>query len=402
MSNKEFFFQNSFSKSTYYFLKRHFKLSDDDKILLTVWLGHIHNLAVRDRYFCFTKHGLYWNFPAIVQIGEEGQPAERTLCDSDFFQKEGSSFSLVFTKCDGDLNELHVKMDERTFIFQFTKSFPKESLEELEKIIRDYFTGYFDEKKYDERAGKDYWRVFFYAVPDFISRLGDRIENTCKNFWNNLKEKVRWEGKASSEKKENKSSEQKNLCRKDNAIFSFFRHCLDLFTDLIFTAAVVVLVKPEILQSNSYYESFKADRFRLEIFMNLRPELGHEALMKRNLIVTTFFAVFLILKLLVILTNKNAKKIVPLLLIIILGVSSILIPINFTIFLLLALLILLTLQFSMDFSAAVIKRKIWFFLVFLFSMYVGVHILFDEKLQESLCEELLGFFNALRFPAKWW
>jgi len=402
MSKKEFFFQNSFSKSTYYFLKRHFKLSDDDKILLTVWLGHIHNLAVRDRYFCFTKHGLYWNFPAIVQIGEEGQPAERTLCDSDFFQKEGSSFSLVFTKCDGDLNELHVKMDERTFIFQFTKSFPKESLEELEKIIRDYFTGYFDEKKYDERAGKDYWRVVLYTVPDFLSRLGDKIENTCKNFWNNLKEKVRWEGKASSEKKENKSSGQKNLCRKDNAIISFLRHCLDLFTDLIFAAAVVALVKPEILQSNSYYESFKADGIRLEIFMNLRPELGHEALMKRNLIVTTFFAVFLILKLLVILTNKNAKKIVPLLLIIILGVSSILIPINFTIFLLLALLILLTLQFSMDFSAAVIKRKICFFLVFSFSMYVGVHILFDEKLQESLCEELLGFFNALRFPAKWW
>ena len=402
MGNKRFYFQNKFSKSSEIIVKKLFNISDDDSLLLAVWTGNIHNQGLRERGFVFTKKAFAWYFPVIVESGNAMETRERSKRDFEFLSREDTKFNLVFTKSDNGLNELHLKTESETFIFQFTESFPKESLEELEKIIRDYFTGYFDEKKYDERAGKDYWRVVLYAVPDFLSRLGDKIENTCKNFWNNLKEKVRWEGKASSEKKENKSSEQNNLCRKDNAIISFLRHCFDLLADLIFTAAVVVLVKPEILQSNSYYKLFKADGIRLEIFMNLRPELGHEALMKRNLIVTTFFAVFLILKLLVILTNKNAKKIVPLLLIIILGVSSILIPINFTIFLLLALLILLTLQFSMDFSAAVIKRKVWFFLVFSFSMYVGVHILFDEKLQESLCEELLGFFNALRFPAKWW
>ena len=101
-------FQTKFTKFSSEVLKRKIKLSDNDKILMTVWMGHIHNLSLRDRYFCFTKEGLYWKFPAIIQIGEEGKTTERTICNSDFFQREVSSFSLVFTKCDDDLNELHI------------------------------------------------------------------------------------------------------------------------------------------------------------------------------------------------------------------------------------------------------------------------------------------------------
>ena len=128
----DFIFQTDFSDFTLKVLGRRFKLVEGDSIQMVIWMGHIHNLPVRDRYFVFTKQGLYWNFPAIVQSGEEGQTAERTICDSDFFQKQDSSFSLVFTKCEGELNELHLKMGERTFVFQFTKNFPKERLEELE------------------------------------------------------------------------------------------------------------------------------------------------------------------------------------------------------------------------------------------------------------------------------
>ena len=94
----DFIFQTDFSDFTLKVLGRRFKLVEGYSIQMVIWMGHIHNLPLRDRYFVFTKQGLYWNFPAIVQSGEEGQTAERTICNSDFFQKQDSSFSLVFTK----------------------------------------------------------------------------------------------------------------------------------------------------------------------------------------------------------------------------------------------------------------------------------------------------------------
>ena len=71
----DFIFQTDFSDFTLKVLGRRFKLVEGDSIQMVIWMGHIHNLPLRDRYFVFTKQGLYWNFPAIVQSGEEGQTA---------------------------------------------------------------------------------------------------------------------------------------------------------------------------------------------------------------------------------------------------------------------------------------------------------------------------------------
>lgn len=88
MNKMEYIFQTDFSSFALEVLKRRFKLVEGDSIQMVIWIGHIHNLSVRDRYFVFTKQGIYWNFPAIVQSGEEGENTERLICESDFFKKD--------------------------------------------------------------------------------------------------------------------------------------------------------------------------------------------------------------------------------------------------------------------------------------------------------------------------
>ena len=381
MKTPNFIFQTDFSSFTSGVLKRKLNLSDNDKILLTIWMGHIHNLPLRDRYFVFTKQGLYWNFPAIVQSGEEGQTAERTICDSDFFQKHDSSFGLVFTKCEGELNELHLKMGERTFVFQFTKNFPKERLEELESIIRDYFTGYFDEKKYEEKAKKSKLRLSFYNIPDFFKQAGFVIAggylkfiDKTENFFENL-------GKKKSNPKAEKSEKFENInvkqtvkstvqVQSENRLVRFIRHTFDLTADLIFVLAVVILIKPEI-------DAIVFDLTNLSKLMRLSTLVDSVTINGITLLTENFLGylfLFVVFKLFVILSCKNVRKIVPLLLLVILCILTVLIKISFWIFLILSLLLLLTLQFSMNFKSKTIKTKVGLFIILTMALYISLHL----------------------------
>lgn len=377
----DFIFQTDFSDFTLKVLGRRFKLVEGDSIQMVIWMGHIHNLPLRDRYFVFTKQGLYWNFPAIVQSGEEGQTAERTICDSDFFQKQDSSFCLVFTKCEGELNELHLKMGERTFVFQFTKNFPKERLEELESIIRDYFTGYFDEKKYEEKAKKSKFRLSIYNIPDFFKQAGFLIAggylkfiDKTENFFENL-------GKKKSNPKTEKSEKSENINAKEavkstvplqseNRFVRFIRHTFDLTADLIFVLAVVILIKPEI-------DALVFDLSELSKLMRLSTLVDSVTINGITLLTENFLGylfLFVVFKLFVILSCKNIRKIVPLLLLVILCILTVLIKISFLIFLILSLLLLLTLQFSMNFKSKTIKTKIGLFIILTLALYISLHL----------------------------
>lgn len=378
----DFIFQTDFSDFTLKVLGRRFKLVEGDSIQMVIWMGHIHNLPVRDRYFVFTKQGLYWNFPAIVQSGEEGQTAERTICDSDFFQKQDSSFSLVFTKCEEELNELHLKMGERTFVFQFTKNFPKERLEELESIIRDYFTGYFDEKKYEEKAKKSKLRLSFYNIPDFFKQVGFVIAGGYLKFIEKTEVFFENLGKKKSNPKAEKSEKTENINAKEavkstvplqseNRFVRFIRHTFDLTADLIFVLAVVILIKPEInaivFEKCDFPTNLLLSRLVKLVTVNGIP------LLNENFLGCLFL--FVVFKMVVILSCKNIRKIVPLLLLVILSISTVLIKISFLIFLILSLLLLLTLQFSMNFKSKTIKTKVGLFIILTLALYISLHLL---------------------------
>lgn len=406
MNKMEYIFQTDFSSFTSEVLKRRFKLVEGDRIQMVIWMGHIHNLSVRDRYFCFTKEGFYWNFPAIVQSGEEGKTAERIICDSDFFQKEGSSFSLVFTKCDGDLNELHIKMGERTFVFQFTKNFPKESIEELERVIRDYFTGYFDEREYEEKAKKSNLRMSLYNIPDFFGQTRFVIADGYLKFLDKIEKFFENLGRKKLDNKTEKSAKTENTNQKqnfesnvqeqyENRFVRFIRHTFDLIADLIFAIAVIILHKPELFSKSTFYKSINIKEVDISFFMRIRDELPEELLFKRNFVILILFAFFLSLKLFVIIKAKKSQKIVCFLLLLILGYSSLLIQYSLLLFIPLALLILLTFQFSMGYSTKSIKIKIWLFFVILVTTYISMSILITDGLANQIK-------NALMIKANWW
>ena len=406
MNKMDFIFQTDFSSFTSEVLKRRFKLVEGDRIQMVIWMGHIHNLSVRDRYFCFTKEGFYWNFPAIVQSGEEGKTAERIICDSDFFQKEGSSFSLVFTKCDGDLNELHIKMGDRTFVFQFTKRFPKESIEELERVIRDYFTGYFDEREYEEKAKKFSLRMSLYNIPDFFGQTRFVIADGYLKFLDKIEKFFENLGRKKLDNKTEKSAKTENTNQKqnfesnvqeqyENRFVRFIRHTFDLIADLIFAIAVIILHKPELFSKSTFYKSINIKEVDISFFMRIRDELPEELLFKRNFVILILFAFFLSLKLFVIIKAKKSQKIVCFLLLLILGYSSLLIQYSLLLFIPLALLILLTFQFSMGYSTKSIKIKIWLFFVILVTTYISMSILITDGLANQIK-------NALMIKANWW
>ena len=391
MRTLDFFFQTAYIPCSSKVLGRILNLSNSDKILMTVWMGHIHNLSLRDRYFCFTKEGLYWKFPAIIQIGEEGKTAERTICNSDFFKREGSSFSLVFTKCDDNLNELHIKMGERTFIFQFTKNFQKENLEELERIIRDYFTGYFDEKKYEDKAKKSSLRMALYNIPDFIKQTGFVIVDGYQKFLGKIENFFENLGKPKTDNKTEDFSKTENTIPKQSVepavqvqseirFVRFIRHTFDLIADLIFVLAIIIQIKPELLYSQ--LES-------TVVFFDLT----------NNFI--ALIILFLIIKIFVILSCKNIKKIVPFLLLLILCVSCILIDYIFLLFLVLSILLLITLQFSMNFKSKSISLKVKLFVILAIALYISLHIINNYGLVKEIITKLSEFGKTLNFPAKW-
>ena len=71
---------------------------------------------------------------------------------------------------------------------------------------------------------------------------------------------------------------------------------------------------------------------------------------------------------------------------------------KFIIFAVLLLLILLTMQFSMGFSAKVVRVKALFFVILSFVFYFVIHI----ALYEDFTEQIREVFNIMKLPVKWW
>ena len=80
------------------------------------------------------------------------------------------------------------------------------------------------------------------------------------------------------------------------------------------------------------------------------------------------------------------------------GIQIFLIQEKFIIFLAILLLVLLTMQFSMGFSARVVRVKAVFFVLFSIVFYLVIHItLYDE-----FAKQVREMLNIMKLPVKWW
>lgn len=71
---------------------------------------------------------------------------------------------------------------------------------------------------------------------------------------------------------------------------------------------------------------------------------------------------------------------------------------KFIIFAVLLLLILLTMQFSMGFSANMVRIKTVFFVILSIVFYLVIHIVLYDEFSEQVREVL----NIMKLPVKWW
>lgn len=133
-------------------------------------------------------------------------------------------------------------------------------------------------------------------------------------------------------------------------------------------------------------------------YYNWDLSIPQDILDKRNFIFIVLTGLFLILKIFISLTCRKNRKSVTALLFIMLIADFFLMQEKFIIFAVLLLLILLTMQFSMGFSANMVRIKTVFFVILSIVFYLVIHIVLYDEFSEQVREVL----NIMKLPVKWW
>lgn len=178
----------------------------------------------------------------------------------------------------------------------------------------------------------------------------------------------------------------------------FFRHLFDLCADLSFMLFVLLCVKPQILSQEYVFTAFKDISENLKISLLIKADFADvdpEVLYLAGLYAIIIGAFALLTKIIIILSCKTSRKIVSFLLLVILGVTTFLIPDKFLMVVILIPLILLAIQYSMGFDSEVIKLKSLLFLIFTISGYIVIHLIQNP----NLCNLIVDVF---RINANWW
>lgn len=164
--------------------------------------------------------------------------------------------------------------------------------------------------------------------------------------------------------------------------------------------ALLIFVKPQLLMKdflNGVTASISGINFSF-FYYSWTPEVPQDILDKRNFIFIVLAGLFLILKIFISLSCRKNRKSVTALLFIMLTADFFMIQEKFIIFAALLLLILLTMQFSMGFSARVVKVKAVFFVLFSIVFYLVIHITLYDEFAKHVREML----NIMKLPVKWW
>ena len=406
MAKQKLHFQLTFSKSSEAIIKSLYKLAPDDEILMAVWVSDDNN-SIYDRHgFVITRDGLGWNYFAMAESRQKDESAkERVPRKSEFLVKQNVRFlgtdardTEAASRDDGK-REIQLRISETLFTFAFDSGISQEKLLLLERAIASNFADAFDVNSYEKLDDSYSFPLTLLAIKDFFVN----IKNKCQKKFCEMKTSFhqRKEAKTSEKESSRKEDESKSSVIKSvNKIGSFFRHIVDLCTDLMLMFALLIFVKPQLLMKdflNGVTASISGINFSF-FYYSWTPEVPQDILDKRNFIFIVLAGLFLILKIFISLSCRKNRKAVTALLFIMLVANFFLIQEKFIIFATLLLLILLTMQFSMGFSARVVRVKAVFFVLFTIVFYLVIHIaLYDE-----FAEQVREMLNIMKLPVKWW
>ena len=195
----------------------------------------------------------------------------------------------------------------------------------------------------------------------------------------------------------------------------FFIHFFDLAASLVFIFAVIIAIKPELLEGVSFDRSVtQASQVIGGVFFQLRTvdEVPLVLIPIRNFCVTVSLFVFLFLKIAVVLLVKGQKKLVAFIMLALTIISCWLTADKFLLFLCFCVLLNIGFQVLCDFGGAMIKGKLLTLIIATIVLYVILHIVGLASVQMVLqriglqfkeifvlCGKLIPQFSL---PVFWW
>ncbi|MBD5427960.1 MAG: hypothetical protein HDR39_01330 [Treponema sp.] len=206
----------------------------------------------------------------------------------------------------------------------------------------------------------------------------------------------------------------------------FLVHVVDILAGLLFFSAVVIALKPDLLDSALHIsketiyqndiprviemsEKVGSYLIQIKVSQTIPPKLE----IARNVFVALFLALYVVLKIVVVLLAKSpvSQKTVSALMIALTILACALLADKFWIFTAICLIASVAFAFSCGFPARTIFRKFAVFAALALCWYVGAHILADyDECRKTLHEmgaalvrfwhNTAAFFTALRLPVQ--
>ena len=405
MALSKLHFQLSFSKSSETVIRNLYKLAAEDELLMAVWVSDDNN-SIYDRHgFVITRDGLGWNYFAMAESCQKDDSVkDRVPRKFEFLLKKNVRFlgtdardTEAAARDDGK-REIQLRTSETLFTFAFDSGIPQEKVVLLERAIASNFADAFDANSYEKMDCSYSFPLTLLAIKDFFVNIKDVCQKKLYDLKLSLRK--RKEEKLAAKENSRNEADKSTVIKSVNKIGSFFRHIVDLCTDLILMFALLIFVKPQLLMKD-FLNGVTASISGINIsffYYNWDLSVPQDILDKRNFIFIVLAGLFLILKIFISLSCRKNRKAVTALLFIMLVADFFLIHEKFIIFAVLLLLILLTMQFSMGFSARVVRVKTLFFLLFSIVFYLVIHILLYDEFAEQVIEVL----NIMKLPVKWW
>ena len=186
---------------------------------------------------------------------------------------------------------------------------------------------------------------------------------------------------------------------------------LDVCASLVFIAAVVIAIKPQILPfaenktiptTFNYFEKIGNYVLKVEVAEQISPRLE----IWRNMFVAIGLIFYSIFKLIVLLCSKNSgQKIVSALLLIMTLLACFLVTNKFLLFIAFCLLIYFAFQYSCGIHTKCIFAKLIIICILGCSGYICLSILTDDKALESyriIVENVAAIKDSLYLRINWW
>lgn len=287
-------------------------------------------------------------------------------------------------------SEIQLMISGTVYSFAFHSRIKQEKVIALERAIAAYFSDCLDLTVYKKFDASYSFSITVLSVRDFFTEIYETIKSKFSKFKSQINK-----GAQKLKSAETKDKTVSAVIK----VGAFFRHIIDFATDLMLMFAVLIFVKPQLLQKDflsGISAKFSGLSFSIFCYDYSEP-LPQEIIDKRNFIFIILAALFLILKIFISLSCQKNRRAVTGILLIMLVADFLLISDKFFIFVIFMILLLIAMQFSMGFSGKTVRIKS---VLFTFTCIIG-YLVLHIVLYENFAELLGAFINTLALPVRW-